>query len=200
MSLYMDPTEMDMPENIFRVNQIDFHEHYRDAREELPHRMPPPRGKEVIITAYVDSDHASNKLTRRSQTGYILFVNRAPVIWYSKRQNTVESSSFGSEFIAMRSAVEAIIALRIKLRYFGVPIHGPANVLADNESVVRNTRDFESTLHKKHNAIAYHRCREAVAAGIIRVGKVHTDYNLADAFTKPLTAAKREALFGDWTY
>jgi hypothetical protein len=54
------------------------------------------------------------------------------VIWYSKRQNTVESSSFGSEFIALRIAKELIVALRYKLRMFGVPVHGPANVFCDN--------------------------------------------------------------------
>ena len=83
---------------------------------------------------------------------------------------------------------------------FGVPIDGPTSILGDNEAVVKNVRDFESTLNKKHNQIAYHRCREAVAAGIIRMGKVHTDCNIADALTKPLTQTKREHLFWQWTY
>ena len=56
--------------------------------------------------------------------GVLIFVNRAPIIWYSKRQNTVESSTFGSEFTAMRTAVDLIEALRYKLRMFGVPIEG----------------------------------------------------------------------------
>jgi hypothetical protein len=51
------------------------------------------------------------------------------VIWYSKRQNTVETSTFGSEFVAMRIAVELVESLRYKLRMFGLPIEGPTNVL-----------------------------------------------------------------------
>ena len=60
-------------------------------------------------------------------------MNRAPVIWYSKRQNTVETSTFGSEFIALRISTEMIEGLRYKLRMFGVPIDVPANVLGDNQ-------------------------------------------------------------------
>ena len=59
--------------------------------------MQQSRGEEVIMIAYVDASHASNKKTRRSHTGYLIFINMAPIVWYSKRQRTVESSSFGSK-------------------------------------------------------------------------------------------------------
>ena len=130
----------------------------------------------------------------------IIFINRAPIIWHSKRQNTVESSTFTSEFIAMKACMERIVGIRFKLQMFGIPIDGAADVLCDNQSVVNNSSKFESTLDKKHASIAYHAVRWAVAAGIIRVGKVHKDDNLADAFTKRLSATKREYLFGNWTY
>jgi len=52
--------------------------------------MPPPRGNAATRHCFVDADLAGNTGTRRSQTGILIFVNRAPVIWYSKRQNTVE--------------------------------------------------------------------------------------------------------------
>jgi hypothetical protein len=77
---------------------------------------------------------------------------------------------------------------------FGVPIDGPSNVFCDNNGVVKNTSIPESTLQKKHNAINYHAIREAVAAGIIRVGKEDGMTNLADLFTKVLTADRRRAL------
>jgi hypothetical protein len=57
---------------------------------------------------FVNADHAGNLVTRRSQSGILLFVNRAPIIWYSKRQNTVETSTFGSELVTLRIAVEFI--------------------------------------------------------------------------------------------
>ncbi len=67
----------------------------------------------------------------------------------------METSTFGSEFVAARIAVELIESLRYKLRMFGVPIDGPTNLYVDNESVVLNSTHPESTLKKKHNAIAY---------------------------------------------
>ena len=70
--------------------------------------MPPPRGNAATTHCFVDVDLAANTVTRRSQTGILVFVNRAPIIWYSKRQNTVEVSTFGSEITAMKNAIEFI--------------------------------------------------------------------------------------------
>ena len=80
----------------------DFKEIYVDAEEEVPADAPESRGEEVIMIAYVDAFHASNKKTHRSHTGYLIFINMEPIIWYSKRPRTVESSTFGSEYIATR--------------------------------------------------------------------------------------------------
>ena len=77
---------------------------------------------------------------------------------------------------------------------FGVPIIEPTNVFCDNNGVVKNVSIPQSMLQKKHNAINYHAIREAVAAGIIRVGKEDGMTNLADLFTKVLTADRRRAL------
>jgi hypothetical protein len=154
----------------------------------------------VSTHCFVDADHAGNLITRRSQTGILLFVNRAPIIWYSKRQNTVETSTFGSEFVALRIAVELIESLRYKLRMFGIPIDGPTNVYCDNEAVTKNTIYPESTLKKKHNSIAYHRACEAVAAGTVRVTKEDGKTNLADVLTKLLPQATKEFLCDRFMY
>ena len=153
--------------------------------------MPDPRGNPVSIYAFVDANHAGNVVTRRSHTGIIIYVQNAPIIFYSKRQNTVEAATFGSEFVALRICKELIVALRYKLRMFGVPIEGPANVFCDNRGVVKNVSVPESVLMKKHNAINYHVVREAVAAGILRVGKEDGLTNLADLLTKVITGERR---------
>ena len=106
-------------------------------------------------------------MTRRSHSGILIYVQNAPIIWFSKRQNTVESSSFGSEFVALRIAKDLVVALRYKLRMFGVPLNIPANVFCDNNGVVKNTSIPQSMLAKRHNAINYHAIREAVAAKIL---------------------------------
>ena len=103
--------------------------------------------------------------------GILIYLHNALIIWFLKRQNTIESSSFGSEFVALRIAKELLMALQSKLRMFGMLIEGPCNVFCDSSGVVKNTSIPESTLMKKHNAIHYHAIREAVAAGIIWVGK-----------------------------
>ena len=105
---------------------------YTDAVEDLPSNAPEPRGKSVQINCFVDADHASDKITRRAQMGILIYLNQTPIIWFSKKQNTVESSTFGSEFVALRIATEKIIALRYKLRMFGVPLDGPAQVFSDS--------------------------------------------------------------------
>jgi hypothetical protein len=155
-----------------------------------PPNAPEPRGNPVNMYGFCDSDHAGDRVTRRSHTGIILFLNRAPITWFSKKQNTVETSTFGAEFVALRIAVELIKAQRYKLRMMGVPIDGPCTLFCDNEAAVKNSTIPESTLKKKHNAIAYHRVREAVASETIRIAYIHTSLNLADMFTKPLTSEK----------
>jgi hypothetical protein len=135
---------------------------------------------------YVDADHAHDLVTRRSVSGILLFVNNMPIKWYSKRQKTVETSSYGSELVASRLAVEHVIELRYKLRMMGVPVHGPTLMKGDNMAVVLNTTVPSSQLKKKHNAIAYHRVREAIAAGIIQFVHIPTGENYADCLTKPL--------------
>jgi hypothetical protein len=177
-----------------RFTPVDWHAFYPDAQEAIPINAPPPRGKSMVMTCFVDADHAGNRVTRRSHTGIIIFCNRAPILWFSKRQNTVETSSFGSEFVAARIAVELIEGLRYKLRMFGIPIEGPTNVFCDNQSVVTNATKPESTLKRKHNSIAYHRVREAAAANTIRIAKEAHESNIADMLTKPVSGPRLKAL------
>ena len=167
---------------------------YPDASDELPHNMPPPRGNPVNISIFVDADHAGNRVTRRSHTGIVIYCNLAPIIWYSRRQNTVETSTFGSEFIALKIATELNDSLIYKLRMFGVPVAGPSRVMCDNEAVVKSSSFAESTLKKKHCSIAFHRVRESVASGRLLIYYEHTSSNLADLFTKVLSASKRVPL------
>jgi hypothetical protein len=197
-TLAFDPSHPDIDETRFKV--CDWRDFYRDAKESVPGDAPEPRGNYVSTHCFVDADHAGNRVTRRSQSGILIFCNRAPILWYSKRQNTVETSTFGSEFVAMRIALELIEGLRYKLRMFGIPIDNPTNVFCDNEAVTKNVTLPESTLKKKHNAIAYHRAREAVAAGTIRVAKEDGKTNLADVLTKPLPQVTKDFLCDRFMY
>jgi hypothetical protein len=68
---------------------------YGDVKEIIPSDAPIPSGKEVDLRLFVDSDHAGEQ-TRRSRTGFVIYLNMAPIVWFSKHQPTVESSVFGA--------------------------------------------------------------------------------------------------------
>jgi hypothetical protein len=191
--ILFDPNLPYIAPDTFRCDD-DWVEFYGDVKEEDPPSMPEPLGASVTIGCFVDADHAGNKVTRRSHTGVIMFLNKAPIQVFSKRQNTCESSTYGSELVAMRIARDMISAMRIKLKCFGIPINGPANVHCDNNGVVLNMSIPESTLNKKHNAVNYHVIRESVAAGILRIGKEDTETNIADVFTKLLPYSRKYQL------
>ena len=173
--------------------QAEWKEFYPDATEPIPPNAPEARGKPVQINLFCDAAHATCLVTRQSTTGIIIFLNGMPILWYSKRQNTLESSTFGSEFVALRIAVEMNEALRIKLRMLGIPLDGPSNGFCDNESVVKNASIPESRLSKKHNAITYHKVRESCACNCIRICHEPGKRNLSDVLTKflPTAAHKR---------
>ena len=196
--MFFDPQHPKVDERVFK--EYDWYDFYWDAKERLPSDMPPPRGRPVSTHCFVDSDHAGDKVTRRSQTGILIFLNRVPIIWYSKRQNTVETSIFGSKFIAMKTAAEQIESLRYKLQMLGVPLEGPTNVFCDNEAVFKNVSQPDTTLKKKHTSNCSHYCREAVASWTIRIAKEGTITNLSNLLTKPLTHFIRENLLDCFTY
>ena len=72
-----------------RFQKYDFYDFYRDAKKAIQGDMLKPRGNSMSTHCFVDANHAVNTVTRRSQTGILLFCNRSPIIWHSKRQNTV---------------------------------------------------------------------------------------------------------------
>jgi hypothetical protein len=131
---------------------VDWSEFYPDAEEAIPQDAPEPRGVLVVTSCFIDSDHAGCRLTQRSHTGVLIFVNNAPILWHSKRQNTVESLMFGSEFVTLQTAVDMIEGLWYKLRMMGIPLDGKTLVFCDNEGVVKNTTAPEYPLNcKKKN-------------------------------------------------
>lgn len=95
---------------------------YGDAKEMIPEDAPAPKGKYVTITSYIDANLMHDMATGRSVTGILHLLNKTPIDWYSKKQATVETATYGSEFVAVRTCVEQIIELRNTLRYLGVPI------------------------------------------------------------------------------
>ena len=147
------------------------------------------------MRAKVDTDHAGDSVTRRSCTSYIVYLNSAPVYWLSKKQASIESSSFGSEFVAMKQCCEYLRGLRYKLRMMGIPVNGCSLIYGDNQSVLANSTIPESVLKKKLQSIAYHYVGEGVARNEWRTAYVNTLENEADLLTKVLLSSEKRQGF-----
>ena len=193
--MVFDPSDPVIDESIFARRDWTSTEFGLDTKEDLPPRMPEARGQGFTIRAFVDADHAGDSITRRSRTGFIVYLNMAPVYWMSKKQTSVETSSFGSEFIAMKQCTEYLRGLRYKLRMLGIPCDGPSYVFGDNQSVLANTSIPDSTLKKKSQSIAYHFVREGCARDEWRTAYVNTHDNPADLLTKPLPHGTKRTNF-----
>jgi hypothetical protein len=157
---------------------------YGNVKELLPHNAPTALGKHVMLTSYVDANLYHDMVTGRSVTGVLHLVNQTPFEWYSKRQATIETATYGSEFVAARIAVKQIIDIRTTLRFLGVPIQGKSVLFGDNQSVIISSTEPQSPINKRHNALSYHRVREAIAAGIVDFRKILGAENVADVLSK----------------
>jgi hypothetical protein len=89
-------------------NQMEF---YPNIGQEIPVDLPSEKGPRVRMAVYVDTDHAHDLVTTRSITGILVMMNNTPIEWIAKRQNTVETSTYGSELVLSRIAMNFILML-----------------------------------------------------------------------------------------
>ena len=157
---------------------------YSGACEQIPHDIPKPLGKHVQTTHYVDANLHHDLATGKAVTGALHFLNQTPIDAYTKRQSTVETATYGSEFVAARTAVDQIIDIRTTLRYLGVPIRDKSYMFGDNKSVVTSSTIPNSTISKRHHLASYHRVREAIAAKFISFHWKDGKSNPADILSK----------------
>jgi len=115
-----EPDYSDLPE----LSYDWAHSTYGDVKEETPQDAPMPLGKRVGLTSYVDANLCHDMTTGRSVTGVLHFLNQMPCEWYSKKQATTETATYGSEFMAAKTAVQQCMGMRTMLRYLGVQVHG----------------------------------------------------------------------------
>eukprot|EP00978_Attheya_sp_CCMP212_P033355 scaffold134264_cov56-Attheya_sp.AAC.2 len=156
-TMIFDPSYPEIDMNSFK--ECEWKTFYGDVHEAIPTNAPQARG---------------DRLTRRSRTGFFIYLNMSPVAWQSKKQATVESSVFGTEFVAMKVGMETCRGLRYKLRMMGVPISGPTYIYGDNMSVIHNTQRPES-----------------VAMGESITAHVRTEFNPANLCTKILSGGQK---------
>jgi hypothetical protein len=158
---------------------------YGEVKEDKPEDAPKPLGKHITLTQYVDANLFHCMVTGRSVTGILHFANQTPIDWFSKKQATVETATYGSEFVAARTCTtEQVMDLRTTFRYLGVPVRDKSYMFGDNESIVNSSTQIHAKLHKRHNALSFHRVREAIAAGVIAFYHIAGSSNPADILSK----------------
>ena len=157
---------------------------YGNIKEVIPEDCPKPLGKHVTLSHYINANLYHDMLSGRSVTGILHFVNKCFIDWYSKKQGTVETATFGSEANAARTAMEQIIDLRGTLRYMGVPLRESSYMFGDNKTVVDSGSLPHAKLHKRHTMLSYHCVREAIASGMVKFFHIPCEINPADILSK----------------
>ena len=186
--LVLDPVMKDWSDREWM--SMDWLEFYPDAMEMLLLNVPELWGVPMQMNVFMDVAHATDLVMRHSIMGILIFLMGAPIKWYSKHQNMIESSTFGLEFVVAKITVEMVKGLCYKLCIMGIPLDGLVNGFCNNNSVIMNVLNPASMLKKKHNSIMYHKVRESTAAGTIRFTYEPGKLNLADMLTKILPAKK----------
>ena len=157
---------------------------YGEPKEIIPHDAPTPLGRYVTTTHFVDANLMHCMVSGKSVTGILHLVNQTPIDWFSKKQATVETATYGSEFVAARTCVEQITDLRLTLRYLGVPLRDKSYMFGDNKSVVDSANTVHAKLHKRHTMLSFHRVREAMASKMLSFVHIPGEINPADILSK----------------
>jgi hypothetical protein len=150
--------------------------------------MPLAKGKPVMTTTFVDANLLHDLVTGQACTGILHMFNKTPIEMFSKRQNTVETATYGSEVVAACIAVDQIVDLRYTLQMLGVPLTGPLWMFGDNLSVVNSATMPSGKLQKHQNILNYHCVCEAQAAGFVNFVHIDGKQNPADILTKPTSS------------
>jgi hypothetical protein len=141
------------------------------------------------LIAYTDADWAGCPDTRRSTSGFCVYLGNALVSWSSKRQNTVSRSSAEAEYRGIANAVAECSWLRHLLGELHRDVKQATIVYCDNVSSVYMSKNPVHHRRTKHIELDIHFVREKVALGELRVLHVPSDKQFADIFTKGLPSA-----------
>jgi hypothetical protein len=154
------------------------------VKEIIPTDIPEPKGKYVTLSHYFNVNLYHDMVTGRSITAILHFLNQTPMDWYLKKQATVETATFSSEFITARNTIDQIVNLQMTLCYLSIPIQEKSYIFRDNKTIIDASSTPHAKLHKRHNALSFHRVREAVASKYVMIFHLPGEYNPADILSK----------------
>ncbi|KAI3518159.1 hypothetical protein L1887_06608 [Cichorium endivia] len=165
---------------------------YVKGTQSMGRHMRP--GQISSLVSYTDADWAGCPDTRRSTSGYCIYLGDNLISWSSKRQTTISRSSAEAEYRAVANVVTEICWLRNLLLELGYHPSRTSIVYCDNISAIYMTGNPVQHQRTKHIEIDIHFVRDKVQQGQIRVLHVPSRFNFADIFTKGLP----RVLFNDF--
>ncbi len=98
--------------------------------------------------------------------------------------STVDTATYGVEYVSALTCIERVIDLRNTLRYLCVPLREKSYMFGDNESVVNSSVQPHAKLHKRHNVLSFHRVHELVAAKYVVFSLIPGEIDPADILSK----------------
>jgi hypothetical protein len=131
-----------------------------------------------------DSDFATDKDTRISVTGYIVYFCGIPVAWRSRSQRGVTLSTSESELVACSELIKEIKFIIQVLTSVGIPVKLPVMVRVDNVGAIFLANNLTTGDRTKHIDVRHHFVREIVEEGVVKIIFVKTAENDADLWTK----------------
>jgi len=152
-----------------------------------------PKGTQLDLVGYSDSDYAGDRVDRKSTSGTCHFLGRSLVCWSSKKQNCVSLSTAEAEYIAAGAYCTQLLWMKQTLKDYGINLK-KVPLLCDNESAIKISQNPVQHSRTKHIEIRYHFLRDHVLKEDIVISHVKTEDQLADIFTKPLDERRFSAL------
>jgi hypothetical protein len=155
-----------------------------------------PTGSSLQLVAYSDADWAGCPDTRRSTTGWSMFLGNALISWKCKKQDRVSKSSTEAEYRAMSTACSEIVWLRGLLEELGFPQVTSTPLHADNTSAIQIATNPVFHERTKHIEVDCHFIRNTLENQVISLPHISSDLQIADVFTKAMTRQRHQFLIG----